>query len=172
MSVGRSKHWKNIVAKDGGFSAEILARWPTEKEAFEHEKFLIKCFRDLGIHLCNMTDGGEGISGNIRSDETIAKMSLSASGKRNPNYGKVFSKETRTRMSQASTRTMADPAVRAKISLASKNRTHTNETRALIRSSWLDPELRSARIVAMKEGWAKRLSSKVSKLQIAEGACV
>lgn len=58
----RGVHWKRIVAKHG-HTVHIAARWPTEAEAFEHEKFLIACFRDMGIKLVNLTDGGEGISG-------------------------------------------------------------------------------------------------------------
>jgi hypothetical protein len=70
----RNPHWKNIVAKHG-YKVEILAQWPTEVEAFEHEKFLISCFRDMGFTLANITSGGEGISGHKHSFETRAKLS-------------------------------------------------------------------------------------------------
>ena len=56
----RNQHWQNIVAKHG-HSSHIAARWPTEAEAFEHEKFLIACFKGLGAPLCNQTDGGDGV---------------------------------------------------------------------------------------------------------------
>jgi hypothetical protein len=55
----RNKHWHNTVAKHG-FLPIILAKWETEKEAFEHEKFLIKCFKDLQIKLVNQSSGGDG----------------------------------------------------------------------------------------------------------------
>jgi hypothetical protein len=71
----RNPHWKNIVAKHGGYKVEVLANWPTESEAFEHEKFLISCFRDLGFVLANITDGGDGISGYKHSAKTKAKLS-------------------------------------------------------------------------------------------------
>jgi hypothetical protein len=58
----RTFYWENVVSKHG-LDAQIMAHWPTEAEAFEHEKFLIECFRDMGIQLVNMTDGGEGASG-------------------------------------------------------------------------------------------------------------
>lgn len=58
----RNTHWKNIANKHG-FKAEICSQWNTENEALEHEKFLIACFKDIGIPLTNMTDGGEGTSG-------------------------------------------------------------------------------------------------------------
>jgi hypothetical protein len=45
---------------------EIVHRFPTENEAFEKEKELIKEYgrRDLGTGtLCNLTDGGDGVRG-------------------------------------------------------------------------------------------------------------
>lgn len=70
----RNAHWKNIVAKHG-YKVEVLAQWPTEVEAFEHEKFLISCFRDMGFTLANITGGGDGLSGHKHSNESKAKMS-------------------------------------------------------------------------------------------------
>jgi hypothetical protein len=59
----RNAHWLNIVKKHG-FKAEIVARWETDSEASEHEILLIDCFKnDLGIALCNMTNGGDGRRG-------------------------------------------------------------------------------------------------------------
>ena len=52
----------------------------TEQEAFEHEKFLILCFKDMGTSLCNQTDGGEGVSGLVCSAETRAKIGLAIKG--------------------------------------------------------------------------------------------
>lgn len=71
----RNPHWKNIVAKYGSYTVEILANWPTEAEALKHEKFLISCFRNLGFSLANITDGGDGASGYKHSAESKAKMS-------------------------------------------------------------------------------------------------
>lgn len=72
----RTFYWKNVVNKHG-LDAKIMAVWPTEAEAFEHEKFLIQCFRDMGINLVNMTDGGEGTSGWMPSEEWRIKKSQS-----------------------------------------------------------------------------------------------
>ena len=71
----RNAHWKSIVAKYGNPDVQILAHWDTEEEAFDHERLLISCFRDLGHKLCNLTDGGEGPSGSKHSEETKAKLS-------------------------------------------------------------------------------------------------
>ena len=69
----RSAWWKSVVAKHG-YRVQILATWESEEEAFEHEKFLIACFRDMGHPLVNLTGGGEGPSGLKHSAETRAKM--------------------------------------------------------------------------------------------------
>ena len=90
----------------------------TEEEAFRHEIYMIAVFgrKDLrtGI-LRNMTDGGEGSSGAIRSlsfkenlrkintgkkltEEHKEKLKLANIGKNNPNYGKIASKETKNKM--------------------------------------------------------------------------
>ena len=64
----------------------------TEEEAFRHEIYMISIFgrKDLGTGiLYNMTNGGEGVSGLIRSKETKKKISDGISGKNHPMYGKV-----------------------------------------------------------------------------------
>jgi hypothetical protein len=64
----------------------------TEEEAFKHEIYMISIFgrKDLGTGiLYNMTNGGEGVSGLIRSEETRKKISDGISGKNHPMYGKV-----------------------------------------------------------------------------------
>lgn len=72
----RNSYWDNVVKKYGAPKVEILAKWPTEAEALEHEKFLILCFRELNYALCNLTDGGEGTSGHKQTAEHRAKISL------------------------------------------------------------------------------------------------
>ena len=78
VTKGRSQFWKNVVAKHG-YLVQILATWESEEEAFEHEKFLIACFRDMGHPLVNLTDGGEGVSGFKHGTEVRAKISAAAS---------------------------------------------------------------------------------------------
>jgi hypothetical protein len=55
----RNTHWHNTALKHG-FEPIKLAEWKTEQEAFEHEKFLIECFKDMGIQLVNQSGGGDG----------------------------------------------------------------------------------------------------------------
>jgi hypothetical protein len=67
----------------------------TEEEAFRHEVYMIAVFgrKDLGTGILhNRTDGGEGPSGAVRSDETRKKMSEAK---------KNMSDETRKKMSKS-----------------------------------------------------------------------
>jgi monoamine oxidase len=58
----RNNLWHKIVKKHG-YTVQIISYWDTEKEAFEHEKNLIKSHKESGVDLANFTDGGDGISG-------------------------------------------------------------------------------------------------------------
>jgi hypothetical protein len=69
----------------------------TEEEAFRHEIYMIDVFgrKDLGTGILhNRTDGGDGASGAIRSEETKKKMSEAKKGK-------TPSEETRRKLSDA-----------------------------------------------------------------------
>jgi hypothetical protein len=76
-SKTRSVYWHRIVKKHG-LVVEILANWGNEQDAFDHEKFIISCFKDMGYKLCNLTDGGEGASGNVLNEEARRKISIAA----------------------------------------------------------------------------------------------
>jgi hypothetical protein len=88
---GRSNFWKRVVNKHGKV-VEICAGWDTEQEAFEHEKFLILCFKDMGCRLTNMTNGGEGTSGRKMPPEQyekhVARMRLQS---QSPEFRKKIS---------------------------------------------------------------------------------
>ena len=72
---GRNVIWNRTVQKHGGFKAEILGRWNTEQEAFEHEIFLIDCFKDMGYQLANIAVGGMGSTGFRHTDEHKKNLS-------------------------------------------------------------------------------------------------
>ena len=100
----------------------ILKETLTETEAFDEEKRLIQLHgrKDLGTGcLRNLTDGGEGASGCIRSQDTLDKMSgenhhnygktgeqspmYGKTGEQSPRYGKKHTQDTKDKMSEAKT---------------------------------------------------------------------
>ena len=120
----------------------ILKKNITEEEAFKHEIYMIAVFgrKDLGTGiLYNMTNGGDGASGAVRSEETRRKISISKSGENNPFYGKSLSEETKRKLSEAN-RGKDNPLygkshseeTRRKISEGNKGKTHSQETRRKI----------------------------------------
>ena len=109
----------------------------TEEEAFRHEIYMIAVFgrKDLGTGILhNLTDGGDGASGAIKSEKTRKKLSEANKGKNNPNYGKSLSEETRRKMSEARKgenhpnygKSLSEET-RRKMSEAHKGKTHSEE---------------------------------------------
>lgn len=152
----RNQWWQN-VASAHGFVVEVLALWPTNEEACQHERFLVRCFREMGAVLCNMTDGGEGTVGRRQTEEAKARISAAKKGRPlTPEHaakigahmrGRPKSEAHKARMSAARKgikkppeeiaaylpalrAAMATPEVRAKISAAATGRVLSAETRA------------------------------------------
>jgi len=137
-------HWRNIVAKHG-HTVHIASRWSTEGEAFEHEKFLILCFKDLGTKLANMTNGGEGISGLVHTPEAKAKISAASKSRmqsvanreslRVSSTGRVHSEATRLKISQVlagKKRAPLPEAVKAKLSVINTGKKLSDDHKAKI----------------------------------------
>lgn len=173
---GRSLHWQSVTKKHG-IRVDIVAQWSSEVDAFEHEKFLIACFRDMGHPICNMTDGGEGMSGRKPSHETRAKISASHMGltvsdetrrkigdanrgrPRSPEaHQKIIaaqtglkrSPETCKRMSKAQAGRVVSEEARAKIAAALTGRKRDIATLEKLRAIANSPERRAKQSVAMK----------------------
>jgi hypothetical protein len=103
----------------------------TEEEAFKHEIYMIAVFgrKDLGTGILhNRTDGGEGGSGAIVSEETRRK--LSEAGK-----SRIFSEETRRKLSEASKGRTHSEETKIKMSEAAKCKTFSEETRIKLSAS-------------------------------------
>lgn len=114
----RSQRWTRTVAKHG-LLIEVLANWETEAEAFEHEKFLIKCFKEAGYGLVNMTDGGDGTSGLTWSDGSKTSFSeirktvgITEKNREAIKAGNLTQK-SRLNRSNAAKKAMADPTTKA-----------------------------------------------------------
>jgi len=92
----------------------IVQLWPDEATAFAYERYQIDFWgrKDLGTGcLRNLTDGGEGSVGAVRSEETRQKMGAAKRGKKQSvehrrhngeaRMGRKDSQESRHRKSQA-----------------------------------------------------------------------
>lgn len=76
---GRNPYWHNIVQAHG-YKIEILQHYESEEDAFHAEQELISELgrKDLGKGLLvNMSDGGEGASGAVRTPEQRQRYSES-----------------------------------------------------------------------------------------------
>lgn len=114
----------------------------TDEEARKHEVYMIAVLgrKDLGTGILrNLTNGGEGTSGFVMSEETKRKIGEKQRGEENHNYGKIFPVETRKKMSEnqmgeknnfyGKTHTLE---TKQKISKKSKGRTLSLEARQKI----------------------------------------
>lgn len=142
-SQSRNKHWKNTRAKHG-INVEVLAHWPTELEAFEHEKFLIKCFKDMGCNLVNMTDGGEGVSGLLHSEQTIQKIK-----------NKLAEPEIREKCSLSRIGKLKTEDHKQKLSIALAGKPKTESALKSLASAMAKPEIKAKVSAGLKAAMAK-----------------
>lgn len=76
----RSWLWRERFNSYDGITMKIVKKFYTEKEAFDHEKELIKFYKDKGFNLVNLTEGGSGANGYIQAPELRAKKSVQMRG--------------------------------------------------------------------------------------------
>lgn len=101
----RNKNWHKVV-REHGFRHEILAFFDTHEEAYDHEKFLIQCFREMKFPLTNISDGGKGRTGAGKPHTEAHKKMMSEryKGSGNPMYGKKHTNDALKKIQIASTR--------------------------------------------------------------------
>jgi len=120
----------------------ILKQNLTEEESFRHEVYMIAVFgrKDLGTGILhNRTDGGDGASGAVVSDETRRKMSEALKGKprskeirrkiSEAHKGKTHSEESRRNMSESQKGKTFSEETKRKLSEAKKGKTFSEETK-------------------------------------------
>lgn len=108
-----------------------------EQESFDKEILLIskigKAYKKEGP-LVNITDGGEGVTGLVHSEESRKKMSLK--GKYHPNWGKHLKESTKKKISEKLklNNPMHNPEVSEKVRLKNLGREPWNKGIKEIRS--------------------------------------
>ena len=109
----------------------ILKQNLTEEESFRHEVYMIAVFgrKDLGTGILhNRTNGGDGVSGAVVSDETRRKMSEALKGK-------PRSKEIRRKISEAHKGKTHSEKSRRNMSESQKGKTFSEETKRKLSES-------------------------------------
>lgn len=151
----RSVIWKRYMKKHG-LVIKILQENLNKETAMSTEKQLIKEYGRInngtGV-LVNLTDGGEGTYGIIRSEETRKK--LSEAQKKN-----THSEETKDKLRKINTGKTHSEETKLKISKAMTGKTHTKETREkmrkLLTGRVMTEEHRRNHKEAMKKWFASR----------------
>jgi hypothetical protein len=91
----RNPYWKNIVAKAGGFIVNKIAENLDSELAYLAEQERIDQLKRLGVKLCNLTNGGDGLEN--PSKETRKKMSNNRLGNKNPRFNMDSIRQKRLR---------------------------------------------------------------------------
>ena len=149
---GRNQYWHNVVNKAGFTAHKKIVEIIDEELSFLIEIERISQLRELGFKLCNITDGGDGVSGYKHTNEARAKMSekktgvklepfseehkqkmsKAAMGDNNPMYGKEITDEHRARLIVSAKAKVFSPEHRANLSKALIGRKFSAETRKKI----------------------------------------
>jgi len=158
----------------------ILKADLTEDEAFLLEKLYILMFGRIdsgtGI-LRNRSDGGDGASGAIRSDETREKLRQANLGKQRPqwvydkiaasNTGKKASEETKAKMSAVRRGRTCTEEHKRKVSEAKKGFKHTEEARQKMSAARKGKKLSSEHVEKISK--AIKLRAQPHKLTFMDG---
>ena len=98
----RNNWWHNTVKKYSNYEVQVLTTGLTKYEACELEKVLISWYKRADCcegTLVNLTDGGEGVSNIVQSEESkkkrADKIRVLYKGEGNPFHGKTHSEETK-----------------------------------------------------------------------------
>jgi hypothetical protein len=159
----RSKYWHNACLKHG-IDVKITHRDISWQEACCIEKYLISFWREHSkLNLCNLTDGGDGVSGLKVSEERKKRYSEIFSGVNNPYYGKKHSEEARKKISQnQNPRKNITEEHKSKISKSNRGKKRTEETKIKL-SNLKKGKITWNKGIACREETRKKLSESLKK---------
>jgi hypothetical protein len=130
--ANRNNYWHNIVNKSKGFDSKILAGNLTEEEALNFEVLIISKMKQAGFNLCNLTNGGDGVSGYKRTVESRLAQSKRQKGKPSKNKGIPLTEEHKQKLRVAKLGKKQSPEHIAKAVAARKGRKYSEEHRKAI----------------------------------------
>lgn len=126
----RTDYWRRVKDKYG-IVIEILEWFEKEEDAFRHETALIALHRAAGCRICNITNGGEGASGNVMPESAKVAISKAKTGRTRP----PETEETRRRKSESAKGRRMSPEAVAKTVAFHKGRKRSPETIAKMSAS-------------------------------------
>lgn len=164
----RLPKWWATYTKYGAPDVKIVEKELNEAQAVALEISLISRLRSAGVALCNLTDGGEGLSGYVVSIETKEKL-------RAANLGRVVSLETRQKIKDS--KANISDLTRAKLSAAHTGKVQSADTKRKRSVSLTGRPVSSETRARLREsnlGWkhgdeAKSKMRKAKKGKIGEG---
>jgi hypothetical protein len=124
----RNEFWQRTERKAGGFCVRMVASDLDEELAFLIEQERISQLRMIGTRICNLTDGGDGTSGWVKTKEWREKVGAA-------HRGKVISLATRLKISASVTGYKHTDEVKIKMSVSrlgmqnTLGHIHSNETK-------------------------------------------
>ena len=165
------KKSKNDIKPPKDKSRVILLKQNlSENEAFNHEKYMIDIFgrKDLGTGILhNRTDGGEGSSGWVPSEETRRKISEASKGNTYM-LGKTLSEETKRKMSETRKGKTHSEETKKKQSEVKKGKTFSEEHRRNLSEAQKGKSLSEETRRKMSETRKGKIPSKETRRKLSE----
>lgn len=159
--AGRSEAWK-VCAKNG-FSVDILACQLSESDSFLIER---KHIARLKNQLCNVTSGGQGISGMIHSDATKEKISRSNS---KAHIGVKLSAEHVEARASAQRGKPKSETMKAKLRATLSTQENKDALSKRAKMYAADPVMRAKKAKSLSDALRGRVFSPEHRLKISQG---
>lgn len=149
----RNKHLERkilqIISSGGKVVHKKILENVSEKFALSSEVNIIKIYRDSGVNLCNLTTGGEGVSGRHHTDDVKRILSIKSRGNKNM-LGYKHTDESRKKISDGNMGKVLSPKTREAMRLAQIKK-------------WSNPEYREMMVSAQRSGHEKKKQDKLNQ---------
>lgn len=166
----RNRYWNNKVQCYGGFEVKFIAKELDEELAFIVEMEAIDLYKRLGHKLANITNGGEGASGMVHSEETKRKIAEKATGRKGFFGPHHFTEEAREKIIASNKRRITTQKMKEKSTF--KGMSHTEQHKEKMRKLMKGRVFSEETLQKMREAQRKRFSenpiSQETKLKMSQ----